>query len=73
MTKIANLTERLQEVEIHSSPHLPHEVTAERAQLQEEKESTERCLAICTKALDYISELQTNLVKEFSRYLTKRL
>jgi hypothetical protein len=35
--------------------------------LQEKKESTEQCLAICAIALEHIGQLQSNLSEEFSR------
>ena len=66
MTKITNLENPLREIQIHSSPSISDEVAAERERLQEEKESTEQCLAICAKALEHIGQLQSNL-SEFSR------
>lgn len=41
--------------------------TTERGQIQEEKECTEQCLAICTKALEHIGQFQSNLSEEFYR------
>jgi hypothetical protein len=65
--KITNLEKHLLEMQIHSSPSISDEVAAERERLQEEKESTEQCLAICAKALEHIGQLQSNLSEEFSR------
>jgi hypothetical protein len=66
MTKITNLEKHLREMPIHS-PSISDEVAAERERLQEEKESTKQCLAICAKALEHIGQLQSNLSEEFSR------
>ena len=65
--KITNLEKHLLEMQIHSSPSISDEVAAERERLQEEKESTKQCLAICAKALEHIGQLQSNLSEEFSR------
>ena len=67
MTKITKLEKHLREMQIHSSPSISDEVAAERERLQEEKESTKQCLAICAKALEHIGQLQSNLSEEFSR------
>jgi hypothetical protein len=50
MTKINNLEEHLREMQIHSSRSISDDVAAERERLQEEKESTKQCLAICAIA-----------------------
>jgi hypothetical protein len=66
MTKITKLEEHLREMQIHS-PSISDEVAAERERLQEERESTEQCLAICAEDLKHIGQLQSSLSKEFSR------
>lgn len=61
MTKTTNLEEHLRDMQIHLSPCISDEVTAERERLQEERESTKRCLAICTKAFEHLRELENKL------------
>jgi len=62
-----HLREFENKLQIHSSPSISDEVAAERERLQEKKESTEQCLAICAKALEHIGQLRSNLSEEFSR------
>jgi hypothetical protein len=61
MTKTTNLDERLREMQIHFSPCISDEITAERERLQEEKESTEQCLVICAKAFEDLREFENKL------------
>jgi len=56
MTKITKLEKHLREMQIHSSPSISDEVAAERERLQEEKESTKQCLAICAKAFEHLRD-----------------
>jgi hypothetical protein len=48
-------------MQIHFSPCISDEVIAERERLQEERESTEQCLAICTKAFEHFREFDNKL------------
>jgi len=41
------------------------EATTERGRIKEERESTEQCLATCTKALEHIGQFQSKLSEEF--------
>lgn len=61
MTKTTNLEEHFQDVQIHHSQCISDEVTAERERLQEERESTEQCLVICTKAFEHLQEFDNKL------------
>ena len=56
MTKITNLEEHLREMQIHSLPPVPDEIKTEREKLQEERESTKQCLAICAMASEHLRE-----------------
>jgi ribosome-binding ATPase YchF (GTP1/OBG family) len=56
MTKITNLKKHLREMQIHSSSSISDEVATERKRLQEEKESTEQCLAICAMASEHLRD-----------------
>jgi hypothetical protein len=56
MTKMSNLEEHLRKMQIHSSPSISDEVTAERERLQAEKESIKLCLAICAKASEHLRD-----------------
>jgi len=61
ITKTTNLKEHLRDMQIHLSPCISDEVIAERERLQEERESTEQCLAICTKAFEHLREFDNKL------------
>ncbi|KAH6667685.1 hypothetical protein B0J14DRAFT_642060 [Halenospora varia] len=61
MTRTTNLKEHLRDMQIQSSPCLSDEVIVERGRLQEEKESTEQCLAICAKAGEHLREFDNKL------------
>jgi hypothetical protein len=56
MTKITNPEKHLREMRIYSSPSTSDEVATERERLQEEKESTKICLAICAKASENLQD-----------------
>jgi hypothetical protein len=61
MTKTTNLEERLQDMQIHLLPCISDEITIEQERLQEERESTKRCLALCTKAFEHLREFEDKL------------
>jgi hypothetical protein len=65
MTKIAKLEERVRNVQVYPSLRNLGEATTERERLEEERESTKQCLAICTKVLEHIGQFKSNLSEEF--------
>ncbi|KAG0644998.1 hypothetical protein D0Z07_9214 [Hyphodiscus hymeniophilus] len=55
------LEEPLRQVQFSLSPVLSDEIIAEREQLQEERQSTKRCLAICAEASEHLREFEESL------------
>jgi hypothetical protein len=61
MTKTTNLEEHFRDMQIHVSPCVSDELTAEQEQLQAERESIVHCLAICTQAFEHLREFDNKL------------
>jgi hypothetical protein len=61
MTKTTNLEEHFRDMQIHASPRVSDELTAEQEQLQKERESIVQCLAIYTQASEHLREFDNDL------------
>jgi hypothetical protein len=65
---LQEMEDRLKELQVRGEPHRVNNPAEER-EVQEEKESIERCLEICSQVSNYIANIEPSLLCRIRQYI----